>query len=344
MQSIEEKKDFYKFIRKTCFYADLAYFILHIFYFVIFLITKSYILFYLNIASLVIYFFAPIMLLKNKYFLFAMICGNEFLIFMSFGSAMLGFDTGFYLCIIGLCVVSFFTSYFAKSKYKSNSIIWCVLSLMLVLALYIASIYNEPYYIIPNWASTTLSIVHIVTIFGLIVAYLLSFITYAQKLETRIINESRIDNLTQIHNRYDFYNYIDSIEDKKDYVLSMFDIDDFKKINDIHGHIAGDYILKEIAKIATTKTEDSFVARYGGEEFIIITKMYGDYQRTFKMIDNVRKKIEEHDFLFNDIIIHITITIGVEKYDSDMRTEEWITKADEKLYEGKNCGKNITIG
>ncbi|MBR3617655.1 MAG: GGDEF domain-containing protein, partial [Acholeplasmatales bacterium] len=105
------------------------------------------------------------------------------------------------------------------------------------------------------------------------------------------MNESRTDKLTQVHNRYDLYNYINTLEDKSDYALIMFDIDDFKHINDIYGHLCGDEILKELAKIAKDTFINDFVSRYGGEEFIIILKMNGDIHKSFEMMDSFRKII-----------------------------------------------------
>ena len=134
------------------------------------------------------------------------------------------------------------------------------------------------------------------------------------------------------------------MENPKDQVfLAMLDLNDFKHINDIYGHLCGDEILKELAKIAKDTFINDFVSRYGGEEFIIILKMNGDINNAFEMTDSFRKIIEEHEFIFNNEIIRLTITSGFEAYKDNDTIENWIGSADKKLYLGKGKGKNITV-
>lgn len=346
MQSAEEKKQYYKVIIRTCYIANTAYLITHIFYLLLFLIIKIYPLVFVNIASILIYSLCYLVLRMKKYYPYALICGNEILIYMSIATILLGISVGFYLCIIGVSVVSFFSSYFEKGKAKSKifkSIIWCSLSLIICVFLFIYSAYNAPKYIIPDWTRILLFLFHLVAVFAFIIAYLTTFLNYAMKLEDRIITESRTDKLTQVHNRYDLYNYVNLLENKSDYSLAMFDIDDFKKINDKYGHLCGDEILKELALIAKNTFIDDFVSRYGGEEFIIILKMNGDIKNSITKLENFRKTIEEYKFLFNEQIIHLTITIGLEKYLDNIAIEEWIGLADKKLYTGKTTGKNKIV-
>ena len=344
MQSVEEKKAYDNVIVKTCYVTDVLYLMLHIIYLVLFLIAKVYVMVYINIGSIVIYMLFYFLIKNKKYYLYALGCGNEFLISMSVSTILVGFNAGFHLCIIGLCVVSFFTVYFSKqNRDVKNAFTWCVLSLLIYLGLLFYCSFNNPEYVLDKWLVITLSSIHSIAVFAFIAAYLMIFLKYAMQLEQRIINESRIDNLTQIHNRYDLYNYVESIEIKKDYVLSMFDIDDFKKINDVYGHVCGDYILKEVASIASTTLATSFVSRFGGEEFVVISRLNGNIENTFRDIDMLRKRIEENTFVFNENLIHITVTIGIQQFEEEFNIEKWISSADNKLYSGKKAGKNRTI-
>jgi diguanylate cyclase (GGDEF)-like protein len=133
---------------------------------------------------------------------------------------------------------------------------------------------------------------------------------------------------------------MDKLGDKSNYYLSIFDIDDFKVVNDEYGHICGDHMLVEIAEIAKNNSTEDFVSRFGGEEFIVITKIDDE---AIKKIEDIRKKIEEHVFKFNGIDLHATITIGVAKYDEGMSIDEWIIQADKRLYDGKTSGKNKVV-
>lgn len=343
MQSLEEKKVYHNVIAKTCYATDIIYLLLHIVYMGFFIKSGATVMIYLNIASIVGYIFFVYLIIKGKYYAYALCCGNEFLVFMSIATILCGFNSGFHLCIIGLCVVSFFTTYFSKNKRIHNAIIWAGMSFAVYVTLYFVCAFNEPMYALEKWVEMTFFMIHTVAIFLFVVVYLLIFVKYAIQLETRIMNESRVDNLTKLHNRYDLYNYLDFVEDKSDYMLSIFDIDNFKKVNDIYGHICGDYVLQEIAKIATNTLKDEFVSRYGGEEFIIISKVNNDFEKAFNKIDDFRKSVENYPFVYEGKKIHITITIGVQLYEQNLSTEKWIDLADEKLYYGKNHGKNITV-
>ena len=345
MQSVEEKKAQYNVIIKTCYITAAIYLSVHILYMIFFLIVKADILLYINFFSIAFYLFSFYLIKKKKYFAYANLCGNEFFIFMSAATIIGGFQAGFHLCIIGLSIVSFFTTYFSFRKRNiKGAIIWCIISLAIYLTLHLYCSFNDPIIVFPKWLNVTLYSLHSVAAFTFVIAYLYIFLNYALKLENKILNESRTDELTQIPNRYEMYIYADSIEDKTNYALAIFDIDDFKKINDTYGHVNGDLILKEIAKIATNEATDSFVCRYGGEEFIVIIPTKGDINYAFNIMENIRMAIKDRKFLFDDEVVNVTISVGIEQYDNAISMDRWISLADNKLYESKAKGKNrITI-
>ena len=266
----------YKTINKTCYTANIAYLILHVIYLILFLIAKLYILVFVDAAVIAIYGLFFILLRKKKYYLYALLCGNEYFAFISVTTIMLGFGTGFHFYLIGLCVVSFFTTYFSKDKNSKKSVIWVGLSLAIYLTLYFITKFNTPYYTIDEWLEITLFTIHAVLVFVFVASYLVVFLDYALSLEKKIMNESRTDELTKINNRYGLYDYYDQEKDKSSKVLALFDIDNFKKVNDVYGHAAGDVILKRVAEIATEVLNDAFVCRYGGEEFVIVLDEKGD--------------------------------------------------------------------
>ena len=329
----------YKTIRKTCYTANIAYLILRAFYLILFLVSKLWILAGVVGATIIIYLLCFLLMKKKKYYLYALICGNEFFAFIIVTTVMLGFSTGFHFYLIGLSVVSFFTSYFSKDNNIKGSIFWAGLSLIIYLALYFGTSYNGPYYAIDRWLEMTLFATHVVVVFLFVVFYMVTFLKHALSLERRIMNESRTDELTQISNRYGLYDYFSEETSKSSKVLALFDIDNFKLINDLHGHVTGDFILKRVAEIATTVLEDSFVCRYGGEEFVVVL----DNKNSFDKLENLRQSIEKEDFIFEGTKLKITITIGVSSYSRDMTLEKWVSLADEKMYSGKKTGKNKTV-
>ncbi len=255
----------YKTISKTCYTANIAYSILHIVYVLLFLIAKMYVSAIIAGVVVVLYGFFFYVLKKKKYYLYALLCGNEFFVFVIINTIMLGFSTGFHFYLIGLCVVSFFTSYFSKAKDTKGSIVWVGLSLFLYLTLYFVTKDKEPNYEVAPWLEMTLFTIHAILVFAFVATYLVVFIRYALSLEKRIMSESRTDELTRISNRYALYDYFDGIEEDSNVMIALFDVDDFKNINDKYGHVVGDSILKKLAEITVNVLSDSFTCRYGGE-------------------------------------------------------------------------------
>ena len=158
-----------------------------------------------------------------------------------------------------------------------------------------------------------------------------------------------IDGLTQAHvKRY----LLEALEKEiirarrhqRELSFMMFDIDHFKKINDYHGHLAGDFVLKELARIVQGRIRrDEVFARYGGEEFaIVLPETNLDGGRA--LAEGLREKVEQSRFVFQNELIKVTISVGVaELAESDRTGTELIKRADEKLYEAKRGGRNRVV-
>lgn len=126
--------------------------------------------------------------------------------------------------------------------------------------------------------------------------------------------------------------------------IAVFDIDFFKKINDNPnlGHPGGDYVLKDLVKVISTKLirADDFLARYGGEEFVVI--LFGsNLQQAAEIGERLRQTIESHQFAFNGHAIPVTISVGVAAKQPEMSTwEELFAVADTAVYASKRGGRN----
>ncbi|MFT5875234.1 MAG: diguanylate cyclase (GGDEF)-like protein [Clostridium sp.] len=157
---------------------------------------------------------------------------------------------------------------------------------------------------------------------------------------------SKTDALTDMYNHITFQEYFDtlirqvSISDNS-LQLAIFDIDDFKKINDTFGHSVGDIILKRISsKIKTMVTIDDISARYGGEEFaVILTNKTMD--QSLILLESIRKAIQNEIHI--ELNSNVTVSVGVHEYYKGEPKEEVFNKADEALYEAKNNGKNTIV-
>ena len=155
------------------------------------------------------------------------------------------------------------------------------------------------------------------------------------------------DSLTKLINRSEFNHILKHeihrhIRYSHNFVLVMFDIDFFKKINDTYGHDIGDEVLINLSKLVRNSLrETDVVARWGGEEFmIILTETTLD--NGYKKIESLRKKIESTKLSEKIVDTNITCSFGMTEYKNE--TEEILIKnVDLALYEAKNSGRNIVI-
>ncbi|MCK7479032.1 MAG: GGDEF domain-containing protein [Candidatus Moduliflexus flocculans] len=124
--------------------------------------------------------------------------------------------------------------------------------------------------------------------------------------------------------------------------VAIFDIDDFKMINDTYGHQFGDKVLAEIARtIKNSLRRTDYVTRYGGEKEFIVILPETDLDRTAIPIERLRKKVEQAEFKYEDIIVRVTISIGIASLTPSVKNEQdIINRADTALYVAKNNGKN----
>lgn len=164
---------------------------------------------------------------------------------------------------------------------------------------------------------------------------------------TNLTNMAYLDKLTEVYNR-NYINEVMEVEFKRaralhtDFSLVLFDIDNFKKVNDTYGHDGGDYVLAELAKTVKNSglRERDFVGRYGGEEFLVILSSAG-LQQAGEVADRIRKNIEAHVFQYEGKKIPITISIGVASLGKEYPSSIDLYKAaDKALYESKHNGKN----
>ena len=339
MSAINDRVAHYKTISQTCYTANIAYLLVRIFYLIVFAICKFYVLMWVDVGTIVLYLLCFLMIKKKKYYPYALLCGNEFFAFIIVTTLYLGFGSGFHFYLLGLSVVSFFASYFSKNKRLGGSILWGFISLGIYLMLYFVAKNRVPTYMVPNWLETTFFVLHIVLAFAFVCFYLFVFTKYTLSLEKKITFESRTDELTQINNRYALYDYFNQEDHLRSMALALFDIDNFKNINDTYGHIAGDYILKRVAEIAIDTLEEAFVCRYGGEEFVVVLEK----NRCYEKLEALRKNIENEVFEYEGNKHKITITIGVHNYQKEITLEKWVKFADEKMYAGKKNGKNQIV-
>jgi diguanylate cyclase (GGDEF)-like protein len=124
----------------------------------------------------------------------------------------------------------------------------------------------------------------------------------------------------------------------------MIDIDHFKKINDAHGHAAGDDAIKRIAEIInqSIRTTDK-AARFGGEEFVVLLREI-DQETAVLLAERIRSSIEQTTIKHGETSIRATVSIGVAiNAEGDRDVQDMIERADQGLYIAKKTGRNRTF-
>lgn len=166
-----------------------------------------------------------------------------------------------------------------------------------------------------------------------------------EKKNEQLSVDATEDELTSLLNRRGFLPVIeDLMKDKNNHFCIAFcDIDNFKRINDTYGHDGGDEVLRHIASMIKKEMHGCQVCRWGGEEIVILMKDY-DLAVAKEKMEYLRKSIEASQTVFFNKYITATITIGLEESSEDYNEPDDIIKvADERMYYGKQHGKNIVI-
>jgi diguanylate cyclase (GGDEF)-like protein len=172
-----------------------------------------------------------------------------------------------------------------------------------------------------------------------------------EQLAKRLYESSTRDALTQAYNRRYFAERLASEvayanRHKTRLAVVIFDLDHFKKVNDDHGHLAGDDVLKAVAQgvAKMIRVEDVF-ARYGGEEFVVIVRGI-EHKNVALFGERIRKHIERLEVHWESARIKPTVSVGVASLEEcgDMGTcESLLLLADERLYQAKHEGRNRVV-
>jgi len=185
----------------------------------------------------------------------------------------------------------------------------------------------------------------------LLIASIAGYITLSMYFELEqsrqeIHHLANTDDLTQTFNRRYFFELADrelerSKRSGRSLAIVLFDIDDFKQVNDSHGHLVGDLVLQELCRAcqSVVRPYDVF-ARFGGEEFIFLLPDT-DEGRARAFANRLRLLISKHVISFNGVSVQMTISAGTAVFDPEKDSlDDLINRADGALYKAKNSGKN----
>ena len=166
-------------------------------------------------------------------------------------------------------------------------------------------------------------------------------------LEFRLKNIAHLDSLTGVANRYALNEYIKLLENQptqfSETCLMVIDIDHFKQVNDVYGHLMGDQVIQFVAeKLKENIRTSDLLVRYGGDEFIVLIENFG-MERALKIAEKIRSEIYEAKSVDNvrcpDLKVSISIGVAI-------GATSWMAlleKADRALFQAKEQGKNKVV-
>lgn len=161
------------------------------------------------------------------------------------------------------------------------------------------------------------------------------------------IHRSQLDPLTGLYNRATLYRELGTrIRHAEEHgtplSLILFDLDNFKEVNDTHGHAVGDECLVALSEMLRDRVRgQELAARYGGEEFVLVlpgTRLEGAVARA----EVSRQWCAEREFLDGDKPFHVTASAGVAEWEPGMDASALIDLADKRMYTAKEAGRDLT--
>jgi len=163
----------------------------------------------------------------------------------------------------------------------------------------------------------------------------------------KLHEEANTDGLTKCYNKTYFNNALETEVKKckvtgKPLTLIIFDLDHFKKLNDNYGHDAGDYVLKEKARLIRENgiRQGDIFARYGGEEFCILLPNT-NLKQGFEIAERLRALIAKHEFIYDGKRLPVSASIGIADYRMGVSNgTDLFKRADSAVYKSKEGGRN----
>ena len=362
---IKKLRHYYLFMKDKVLVADtgryracsIASMLVHMSFILAFAVLDCLPMLIYNIAAVLFYVFVlQIFIRKRKYVWCYTANYLDALISSMLACLMLGWTSGFSLYCLSMIPISFYMTHMTTGFKKGNrtAIIWSLFNLTLIQLVRIHVYINGSIYTYSS--SVTLGIAIFNTAICFVIAAFFS-VLYVFEIENvkpqlerknaELKNLADYDSLTQLLNRHSMSRVLENTINKFDhdnegFVACICDIDDFKKVNDIYGHVCGDRVLAMVSSILKeTVGIDDTVCRWGGEEFVFIINK--PMKEALETIELMRKRIKYQKVYYENFALSVTLTFGVAEYRSGCKQEELIQKVDERLYFGKTHGKDCIV-
>ena len=267
---------------------------------------------------------------------------------------LLGWDWGFMIYAIVMIPISFYLAYTLPnheggivSPMVSSGVVILCFNVVHAICRHTTGFYEGKY---PVNMSVAFYYFNATVAFLILLTFSILFALEIRYMQRRLEQENdtleevaKTDPLTHLLNRRSMNGYMDQVvKQRKTFCLMMADIDDFKKVNDTYGHDCGDLVLRQVADILRRHMRgNGFAARWGGEEFLLVFENL-DLEGAKKLLNEILDDIRSMKCRYDDLCVTVTMTFGLTQGNTDNVTE-LLRTADERLYKGKNSGKNQVV-
>ena len=297
-----------------------------------------------NAASCIVFFVCLRLNRAHRYTLAFFVATGEVVLHSILCAFFVGWAAGFHYFIVGIVpFVALIPAWKAASRFVFAAGILAVYGLA-----YFTAAATVPVFSLSDTVLTSLNYSNLVVTFGAFAVLVHYLARTSDEAETRILHLSRTDALTGVLNRRGMLEHLEQAftgfrRHGRPFSVLIGDLDDFKQINDRHGHNCGDRVLIAAAlTLVASVRGDDIVARWGGEEFLVLlpnTPADGSERAANKILARIREEHAECE----DGTVHATITLGCATFRADDTIDHLIARADAALYYGKQTGKNRIV-
>ena len=303
--SINKKEFNLEQVVKLCVVVNISLFLFVAFMLILFVYFNITPMIYYSVIAMIGYVLYFMLLKRQKVCAYMWCVYATIIIYMAIATICLGYKCGFHLYSMSLI-----------------------------------AIINGPLYEINKTIISVMLACNAISVSAFLIYYTKVIVDLVIESEKKLNSIANIDLLTDLYSRRYMINYLEEYDADDEGWLAMADVDDFKKINDTYGHNCGDYVLNFIAQKMKNICSNCVISRWGGEEFLIYN---GTHDSTHEVLEKLRREIENSECIYKQQKINISLTIGVAQRNADGDIEEWIKRADDRLYYGKNNGKNMVV-
>ncbi|TVR56945.1 MAG: GGDEF domain-containing protein [Spirochaetaceae bacterium] len=297
-----------------------------------------------NVASCMVFIVGLRLNRAHRYTVAFFIATGEVVLHSVLCAFFVGWGAGFHYFIVGIVpFVALIPAWKTASRFFFAGGILAVYGIA-----YFTAAATVPVFALSDAVTTALNYANLVVTFGAFAVLVHYLARTSDVAEQRILHLSRTDALTGVLNRRGMIEQLEQAyagfrRHGRPFSVLLGDLDDFKQINDRHGHNCGDLVLIGAARtlVASVRADD-VVSRWGGEEFLVLlpnTPAEGSERAANKILARIRKDRAECE----DGAIHATMTLGCATYRTGDTIDHLIARADAALYYGKQTGKDTIV-